>query len=258
MKLKEITNEIETKQKRLKEINQYIIREDALDIIRNNTNEIIRYQLKAGHLLEKERSPLLTEQELEPYVTLFNKIADRTVKLLKENWIEDDFDRFLMETKIDINDPNEVEIYEIAYNFFIDSYEDEQRGKLPFDINRMNTNLFNRNLAKPIDYRYREYIKEQEHLKNELDVLNISRKDTEEAITNYANPRFVWGGLFVIIYIAIVGIIYPTTLLPYPKNTFNDSSTKWLLILLFISELIVLFGYLAYAMKRLTKIKDIN
>ncbi|MFB5284535.1 hypothetical protein [Peribacillus sp. Hz7] len=75
-------------------------------------------------------------------------------------------------------------------------------------------------------------------------------------LNDYGKPKWVWTGLFVLIYACIVGIIYPSTLLPYPKDIYDDVLTKWFLLGLFFSQLVALFVYLGFAMYKLTNDKD--
>src|SRR5699024_2133711 len=88
---------------------------------------------------------------------------------------------------------------------------------------------------------------------NEIRYLKQQKLEQQKILEDFGKPHGMWSGLAVLVYASIVGIGYPITLLPYPKETYNDEATRFLILLLFLSQLLVLFVYLGINMYLLTK-----
>ena len=102
---------------------------------------------------------------------------------------------------------------------------------------------------------YRDRIKNRDQLRSEVEFLTIRKNEQQKILDDYKKTSGLWSGLAVLVYACIVGIAYPSLLLPYPEGIYDDKKTKWLLIALFFSALFVIFTYLAVSIYKLTQRK---
>ncbi|MGM0853464.1 MAG: hypothetical protein ACQEWI_12760 [Bacillota bacterium] len=111
-----------------------------------------------------------------------------------------------------------------------------------------------------INTEYKEKKKELGQLELEVIILPTQREEQERILKDSGNPKYVMSGLVVLAYASVAGMIYPSTLLPYPTDqTYDDTLTKWWILSLFFSQIIAIFIYLFIAMKRLGRIeKDLS
>lgn len=248
-RLKETINELNNKKERLSKTKEFILSEDALDFIRDNAKEILENQRSLEDILRTDEYIKRSIDEISPFVSEFNEIFTEMMDLIEEtSEFPNYFSDFLKVMKGDFSKPDKKEFYEIAYDTLIKYSEGSQQlGPLAF-----NTIANIPNVAE--QRRYNEAVKEKEQLEYEIKFLETQFEEQNKVIIDYGKPKGIWGGMIVLIYSCIVGIAYPVTLLPYPVNIYNDVLTKWFLILLFVSEIVVLFTYLTIEMKKLTKI----
>jgi hypothetical protein len=87
----------------------------------------------------------------------------------------------------------------------------------------------------------------------ELKSLKEQVKKQEQIVKRNSKPAGIWSGLVVLFYACVVGIGWPSTLLPYTENMYNDDLTKKVLLIFFFSEIIIIFIYLAINMRKLTR-----
>ena len=89
----------------------------------------------------------------------------------------------------------------------------------------------------------------------EAELISLEEQENKhkQIIENNSKPEGVFSGLIVLFYACVVGIIYPSMLLPYPSEMYNDELTKRFLLFWFYSGLIVIFLYLFVQLKNLTK-----
>lgn len=129
-------------------------------------------------------------------------------------------------------------------------------GPLGFNYRNFTSptgHLINANINQANAQVYRQKKRDRDSLKDDLTVLEIHKDEQKKILMDYGQPKGLWMGLAVLVYACLVGVVYPSTLLPYPKNIYNDEDTKWLLLGLFFSQLLFLFIYLGYYMYILTK-----
>lgn len=92
--------------------------------------------------------------------------------------------------------------------------------------------------------------KEIEDVERELLYSKKEQSSLVERIEAFSYPPHLWFGLFVLIYFAIVGIMYP--LAQMPADVY-DPSSRYLTIGLFVSGLVLLIAYIAYHMLSLRR-----
>ncbi|MCG5105037.1 hypothetical protein [Oceanobacillus alkalisoli] len=250
-KLREINNEITAKEDTLSQVTDYIISEDAFDFIRDNVEELSKGKISLEEIHKEDRFTGLSLEQLYPYVKEYESIFNEVKDLVSQfDSVPSDFYKFKKRLSTEVSQPGKLDWYELAYDYIYESLPSKNSGYpyLP-DISSLS------NLHKtvpPVNHYYRNQVKIKEQLETELAVLKLQKIEQDKILTEYGKPNGVWSGLAVLIYSGIVGIAYPVTLLPYPPNTYNDSLTKVVLIILFLSELVALFGYLILAMRKLT------
>ena len=165
----------------------------------------------------------------------------------------DHFSDFLKVMKGDFSKPDKKDYYKIAYDILLEYFE-QSKPSMPFSSIHSISNFKMPSIPNIAEQqRYNDQVKDKERLEYEIKFLETQYNEQQKVLIDYGRPNGIWGGMFVLIYSCVVGIAYPVTLLPYPNETFDDELTKWFLISLFISELLVLFSYLSFAMRKLTK-----
>lgn len=257
-KLREINNEIYAKENILNDVVKYLLEDDVEDFIKDNCEKIIFEDKTLEQIIKEDDYTSLTVEELKPYIEELNSIRDEVLDIIesqKRDSFSSDFDELIEGDSQCLKKPNRKECYETIYSAIFNHTQMKQ----PRDFSNwalslsppMLKNIPLLNSANNQDYR--EKIKERDQLNNELAVLNIQKREQEKILGDYGTPRGLWSGLLVLIYACIVGIICPSILLPYTIGVYDDLSTKYLLLGLFFSELIVLFIYLAFTMYKLTQ-----
>jgi hypothetical protein len=90
-------------------------------------------------------------------------------------------------------------------------------------------------------------------LKLQIDIDKLE-KDRVNAVIKYrSKPDGLWTGMILVLYISIVGIGWPCSLLPYEVDTYNDLQTKWVMLSFFFSALLFLAIYLLWFSYRLAR-----
>jgi|SRR5690625_1248008 len=251
-KLRELNNEINAKKDLLAKVSEYVISEDAFDFISDNAELLSVEETSLKKIYNEDRHTELTLEQLEPYVEIYNSIFKETLSHMKESKsLPSDFYDFKKGLTIELSQPEKLDWYELAYDLIYKSIpkRNPSNSFLP-DLSTL-TNIHN--TVRPINHYYHEQVKIKEQLEKELIVLELQKTEQDKILAEYGKPNGIWSGLIVLIYSGFVGIAYPVTLLPYPLNKYDDSLTKVFLIVLFLSELVALFGYLILAMRKLTK-----
>lgn len=255
-KLKEIKNEIKAKERVYSKIIEYILEEDAYSFIVDNTEEILKNDKTLEEIHKEDKFTDLTVNQLEPFVKEFRGMFAEIYKPIRDlldnaGELPYDFYEFKNKVELELSIPNKSEWYETAYDYYYDQIP-KRKSSLGFPP----LDLINKSNISPINQYYKDQVKIKEQLETELAVLRLQKEEQEKVLSEYGSPNGIWSGILVLIYSGIVGIAYPITLLPYPLDTYNDSLTKIVLITLFLSELVALFGYLIFAMKKLTTNKS--
>lgn len=256
-RLKEINNDLSTKQKMLADIEKAFLEEEVEDFIYDHCEEIIIEEKGIQEILDEDDSSDLTPEILKPYIEELFSIRDKILKLIEETdesyRLPNNLNEFIKDNNIIIEENKDL--HELVYKTIYNLMPDEPSTIL--GINFKLPAVDHRNLLKSTSVfsqqMLRDRINERNTLRNEVQTLNIRKNEQEKILSDYGKPSGLWGGLLVLIYSCIVGIAYPSVLLPYPENTYNDVTTKWFLLFLFFSELIALFIYLGVSMFKLTK-----
>ncbi|WP_077305726.1 hypothetical protein [Terribacillus halophilus] len=252
-RLHELDNDMTAKERILSEIEIELLEEDVDDFIYEHCEELIIERKPIEEIFEGDSSISLSLEKVRPYIDELLSIGDYIIKLIDESkTFPEEFDDFLKENNIKID--RRRDWHKLVYQTIW--AEIPKTSDNPFGINfpppSINAELLFR--SNPVNQQiYRDKIKQLNNLENELTILKLRREEQTKILNDYGKPTGLWGGLWVLIYACIVGIAYPSTLLPYPQNTYNDGITKWFLISLFISQLLALFLYLGISMSKLTK-----
>ena len=252
-KLKEINSDLSAKESMLEQVNIEILEEDIDSFIYDYSKDIIIENKNIEEIIEDDDNYDFSIDELIPYLREFNSITDTVI-----NWMRDvdsfpkDFDEFLKNNELKVE--KRKEWYKLAYDTIWDKVP-ENSPKNPFELNfdltpaLTSTNLVN---SFSISRSYENKLKEQKVLSNDVEILKLRKAEQEKILDDYAKPVGLWGGFWVLVYACSVGIVYPSTLLPFQEGIYNDVTTKWFLLFLFFSELITLFMYLGISMRKLT------
>lgn len=257
-RLKEINNDLSTKQKMLEQIEKDFLEEEIEGFINDYCEEIIIEEKSIQEILDEDDSSDLTLEILEPYIEELFSIRDEIFKLIEEtdeNYVlPNNLNELMKDNNIIIE--GKKDLHELVYKTIWNSFPDEPSNSL-FGINVKLPAIDHRNILKSTSVfsqqMFRDRIKERNILRSEVQTLIIRKSEQKKILGDYGKPNGLWGGLWVLIYSCIVGIAYPSVLLPYPENTYNDVTTKWFLLILFFSELIALFIYLGVSMSKLTR-----
>ena len=242
-KIREINNDLIAKRDIITNIEKYLFEDDLNDFVTNkNINRMLSGE-SLEDIIEEDEYTFLSMQELEPYLRQLREIANELYGLIENtDEVYTKFSQFNKEF-YDFVYPDRKEWYAMIFEEIYKLSQPQPTGMLSgfgsFISGNPNTD-------------YRESKKEKERLENEITILDLQKNEQIKILDDYGQPKWIWSGLFVLIYASIVSIIYPSTLLPYPPNTYNDIQTKWLILSLFYSQLFALFIYLGFAMYKLT------
>ncbi|UTE72817.1 hypothetical protein M1I95_21750 [Rossellomorea marisflavi] len=243
-KLREINNDIRAKEGLIEKVNKYIFEDDLTEFVENK--DVIRGLLDGKSLeriVREEEFDFLSVQELKPY---FKQLQEILAEILagKEVTLED------MKRKQKLKYPERESWYIEIFNGLDDLAEDQRSihptwmdSPINFNPPRINNERQNKE-------------KELGQLEVEVTILHTQREEQERILKDFGKPKYVMGGLLVLAYASVVGMVYPSTLLPYPPGVYNDVLTKWWVLSLFFSHIVVIFTYLFVAMKRLGSIGE--
>ncbi|SIT00446.1 hypothetical protein [Salimicrobium salexigens] len=253
-RLREINNNISVKEEMYDRTNITLLEEDADDFITEHHKDLVFTDKSIEQLINESDYNGFTNEELDPFIKQFNSIKNevRTIIQKHESDVIPANINDIINGKADLIYPDKKSWYELVYDAIYKNLEKERPankwGAFPtlpsFDLPSFKS-------AGEIQ-RYNNMVKERDELDDDLRALRVQEKEQQKILNDYGTPRGMWGGLGVLVYACIVGIAYPSTFLPYPIDFYDDVETKWFLLILFFSELIVLFAYLAFSLHRLT------
>jgi hypothetical protein len=252
-KIREINNDIYAKQEMLKRLEKNILDEDAEDFILDNYKDLVFMGKSLEDILLEDKYTSRNLEELKPYVDELFLIKDDLYRLMENtDDFDDDFDQFIKNSQMKF--PHRKNWYDLLYTWFIDELKKKQQPIGPFSNMRINITPPTTGLINHANVQeYREKKRDRDRLKDDITVLILQKDEQNKILYHYGKPKGMWWGLFVLFYACIVGIAYPSTLLPYPKDVYDDELTKWFLLGLFFSQLSFLFVYLGIYMHILTK-----
>ncbi|MCY8973997.1 hypothetical protein [Bacillus atrophaeus] len=255
-RIREIDNDLLAKKELLQNVEDYLLEDDAIDFLEDNIIKILQ-QETLSEIINQDTNNNRSEEELKPYFNEMQNIIKELYTLInKFEKFGDDFDDFYKENNHNLKDIEKRDLYEIAYEGMMDLIRDSQpQSSDPFAIG-LNLSSLSSFRPRSVNLEYRDKSKERDRLDDDTRVLELQIEEQRKILNDYGKPHGVWGGFAVLVYACIVGIIYPSMLLPYPTETYNDNLTKYWLLFLFFSQLVALFVYLAFAMFKLMKNKS--
>ncbi|MCY9107257.1 hypothetical protein [Bacillus atrophaeus] len=250
-RIREIDNDLLAKKELLQNIENYLLEEDAKDFLKDNIKKLLQME-SLSEIINEDKYNYRSEEELKPYFNEMQNIMQELFTLFdKLEELDDDFDDFYKKNSHHLKDIEKRDLYEIAYDGMMDWVSSQSQSSDPFAL-ALNYRPPISNLPS-VNLEYRDKKREHDRLYDDIRVLELQIEEQRKILNDYGKPRGVWGGFAVLVYACIVGIIYPSMLLPYPTDTYNDNLTKYWLLILFFSQLVALFVYLGFAMFKLMK-----
>jgi hypothetical protein len=253
-KIWEVEKEIDIKKGMFESAKQEVEEEDIDDFFRYYAEDVLFNQKSVENILEEDQSINLERDLIDSTVARMAEIFEFVLKKIEDtddNYaLPSEFNEFLRDNAIKIDEDRSW--HEHIYNLILRHIPSKQSSFLNMDILSSVSDISN---FKPIlsSQEYNVKVRKVKNLEDDIKVLNALRDAEEDMLKGYGKISGLWGGLAVLIYACIAGIIIPSFLLPYPIGNYDDSATRMTLLVLFISELIVLFAYLGFSMYRLTK-----
>jgi len=257
-RLREIDNELIAKKEMLDRVELILLEEDVDDFIADHAEEILMRKKPIKEILEEDNSVDLTEDELKPYIEKLSAICENLVDMIartgEDYTLPNNFDDFAKDNGIKVDERKDW--YEIVYQIILNNLPKQPS---PSFFGRMNlfpsieVPVFPKLGSSVTAQIHHDRIKERNNLENEVRILAGIKKEQGKILKDYSKVSGLWEGLAVLIYACVAGIAIPSTLLPYQLNTYDDTATKHLLLILFLSELVVLFVYLGLSIYKLTK-----
>lgn len=253
-KVREVDNELITKNELLESAKHAVEEEDVDDFFYDHTEDIILNQKSIDNILTENPDIILSRDMLD---TIAKRIL-AIVNHLEEKFIEggekyrppDDFNEFVQKRGLN-TDKNRDWIKHI-YGILLRNYYPRQRDLADYLLVPVTTPF--KQISSQREYQ--EKVRKVEELKDNITVLCALKEAEMDILNSFGKISGLWSGLAVLIYACVVGIIIPSFFLPYPLEQCNDPALRMLFLLLFTSELFALFIYLGVSMRELTKEKN--
>jgi hypothetical protein len=253
-KVREVKNDLMAKKELLQNVENYLLYDDAKQFLKDNILKILKKE-SLSIIINKDKRNYRSEEELNPFFKDMEDIIEDLYRLFDRlEEIEDDFGDFFIKNKHLLRNVEKKEFYEIAYEGMIDWVNSEHSEINTLGLAGISIKTFP--LIPVVNLEYKEKEREQTRLMDDIRVLGLQIDEQRKILDDYGKPQWVWGGLAVLVYACFVGIVYPSMLLPYPENIYNDDLTKKFLLILFFSQLVSLIFYLGFAMYKLTNDKE--
>ena len=253
-KIIEINKKLDVK-KRLYEFEKEAIRdEDIDDFVQEYAEDILLKQKSVEDILQEDDSITLErdliDSTLDRVIDIFKFILQRIESIDDTYTLPSDFNEFTRDNEIEIDEDRSW--HELIYDLILRKPPQQQSSFSHFSI---GSSVSDFNNFKPIlsNQYYKTRVSKMKALENEIKVLRALKSAEYDMLNQYGKISGLWGGLAVLIYACIVGIIIPSFLLPYPLNYYDNSKTRMTILLLFVSGLIAIFSYLGFSMFKLTK-----
>ena len=248
-RIREIKNDLLAKREMKDTAEKFLFEDDLNDFVTDENINRMLHGKSLDTIITEDDYDYLTKDEVEPYYKQLQGMASEILSFINKS--DDCFEKF-NEFKQAYNDfryPERIDWYEKIFKQIKEINDPEPQfpfGSLKF---------------KPISHvppntDYKDTRKERDRLIDDIRVLELQQEEQLKILNDYGKPKWVWSGLFVLVYACIVGIVYPSTLLPYPKDKYDDVLTKWFLLGLFFSQLLALIIYLGIATYKLTNDKE--
>ncbi|MGE7876178.1 hypothetical protein [Peribacillus muralis] len=248
-RIREIKNDLLAKREIKDTAEKFLFEDDLNDFVSEDNIARIIGDKTLEEIIEEDEYNYLSKEELEPYYKQLKEMSNELYELHSstDDYYEEFsvFKKFFTEYKY----PDRMDWYERIFKVIDEMEQPEATG--PF------ANFKYIPLTTPtINTDYKDTQKERNRLIDDIRVLELQQEEQLKILNDYGKPEWVWSGLFVLVYACIVGIVYPSTLLPYPKDKYDDVLTKWFLLGLFFSQLLALIIYLGIATYKLTNDKE--
>ena len=253
-KIKEIDKELDIKNTLYESAKQVVQDEDIDDFVREYAEDIVFKNETVEDILEEDHTIKLERNVIDSALARVAEIFEFIVKKIQSTddsySLPSDFNEFTRDNEIKISEDRSW--HELIYDLVL-SHIPQQQSSFPYSNLISSVSDFNN--FKPIlsSQEYKANVSKVKALEDDIKVLKALRSAEDDMLNGYGKISGLWGGLAVLIYACVVGIIIPSFLLPYPLNHYDDSATRMTLLILFVSELIAIFSYLGFAMFRLTK-----
>lgn len=253
-KIREIDKELDIKNTLYESAKQVVQDEDIDDFVREYAEDILFNNKTVEDILEEDNSINLGRNVIYSTICRIEKIYEFIIDKINSTddiySLPSDFNDFTRDNGIKISEDRSW--YELIYDLVL-SHIPQQQSSFPY-FNLINS-VSGFNNFKPIlsTQEYEANVRKVKALEDDIMVLKALRSAEDDMINGYGKISGLWGGLAALIYACVVGIIIPIFLLPYPSNYYDDSATRIVLLILFISELVVIFIYLSFSMYKLTE-----
>src|SRR5690606_37056110 len=113
-KLREINNEITSKEDTLSQVKEYIIGEAAFDFIRDNVEELSIGKESLEEIHKEDRFTELSVEQLEPYIREYKSIFNEVKDLVRQfGSVPSDFYKFKKRLTTEVSKPEKLDWYEV-------------------------------------------------------------------------------------------------------------------------------------------------
>ncbi|MGE7687331.1 hypothetical protein [Peribacillus simplex] len=248
-RIREIKNDLLAKRETKRNAEKFLFEEDLDYFVTYKNIKRILLGRTLEEVMEEDEYDYLTEEQLEPYYKQVKEMASELMEL--HGSTDDYYEEFSVFKKFftDYKYPNRMNWYERIFKVIDDMAQPEAQGI--FGHINLGTAI-----SIPTNTDYKDTKKERDRLTDDIRVLELQLEEQFRILDYYGKPKWVWSGLLVLVYACLVGIVYPSTLLPYTEKVHDDVLTKWFLLGLFYSQLLLLVVYLGAAMYQLTHPKE--
>lgn len=246
--LGDISIKIKHKKQLHRRLADYLFEDDLDDFVTLENLKLLLQDRSLKEIVKESKYDYLTIEELLPHFEILLLIKDEVIGLFQNDKFSSEWFAERLEMK-DVDYPNRIEWYERMLDALIKSYTSED----PFSFDFPHYTTFP-TVSGVSDYKQK--VKEKEQLENELIILESQKQELVSSVNEYLQTKGIWFGIGVLAIVSCLGILYPATLLPYDVEAYDDLKTKILLITIFASCLVVIFGYLIIYLSAITKQKN--
>lgn len=246
--LGDINIKIKHKKQLHRKLAEYLFEDDLDDFVTLENLKLLLRERSLKEIVKESEYDYLTIEELLPHFEILLLIKDEVIELFQNDKFSSEWFAERLKMK-DVNHPNRIEWYERMLDALIKIYT----PKDPFSFDFPPYTTFP-TVSGVSDYKQK--VKEKEQLENELIILESQKQELVSSVNEYLQTKGIWFGIGVLAIVSCLGILYPATLLPYDVEAYDDLKTKILLITIFASCLVVIFGYLIIYLSAITKQKN--
>lgn len=246
--LGDINIKIKHKKQLHRKLADYLFEDDLDDFVTLENLKLLLQDRSLKEIVKESEYDYLTIEELLPHFEILLLIKDEVIGLFQNDKFSSEWFAERLEMK-DVDYPNRIDWYERMLDALIKIYT----IKDPFSFYFQNYTT-TPTVSGVSDYKQK--IKEKEQLENELIILESQKQELVSSVNEYLQTKGIWFGIGVLAIVSCLGILYPATLLPYDVDAYHDLKTKNLLITIFASCLVMIFGYLIIYLSAITKQKN--